>query len=171
MAPKRRYRSETMLTAARLRKQLTYDPLTGVFRWKVKVFGSKMHEGDIAGCSARRGLLIHIDGRLYKGRRLAWLYMKGTWPKHKINCINGNPSDIRWANLRQITHSQMRTLSDAAGKLGVKGVWLTKNGTYAAELRVDFQKRYLGCFETIEEASAAYAKAAREVYGPFARKP
>ena len=47
--------------------------------------------------------LIRIDGRLYFAGRLAWLYMKGTWPKQRINCINGDRSDIRWANLREMT--------------------------------------------------------------------
>jgi hypothetical protein len=156
-----------MLTAARLREQLSYDPLTGVFRWKVR--RSQMQAGDIAGSQTRRGLLIRIDDRLYKGRRLAWLYMKGTWPKHVINCRNGNPSDIRWVNIRQITQTQRQASTAPYGKLGVKGVWATKGGKFVAEIRVAGQKKYLGSFDTIKEANAAYAEAAKQAFGNFAR--
>ena len=92
-----------MLTATRLRDLLTYNPRTGVFRWKVA--RSSRSGGDIAGAIDRRSMdrLIRIDGRLYFAGRLAWLYMKGTWPKQSINCINGDRSDIRWANLREMT--------------------------------------------------------------------
>jgi hypothetical protein len=100
-----------MLTAARLQELLTYNHLrTDVFRWKVA--RSSRSEGDIAGTLDRRSMhpVIRVDGRLYRAGRLAWLYMKGTWPKHRINCINADQSDIRWANLRDITFAQQQAL-------------------------------------------------------------
>ena len=98
--------AETMLTADRLRKLLTYNPGTGVFRWKVHR-NNKVSEGDIAGHEHYRTKrrTIAVDGHLYQAGRLAWLYMKGTWPNQLISCVNGDPSDIRWANLRQITQA------------------------------------------------------------------
>jgi AP2 domain len=86
-----------------------------------------------------------------------------------INCVNGDPSDIRWANLRQITPAQRQASKPVKNKLGVKGVWKTGHGKYAAEIRVDRKKRYLGQFETLEEASAMYEKTARKACGSFAR--
>ena len=162
--------NELMLTADRLRKLLTYNPGTGVFRWKVDRNNS-VSEGDIAGHkhSRTKRRLIAIDGHLYQAGRLAWLYMKGTWPNHLINCVNGDPTDIRWSNLRQITLAQRQALRPAKNKLGVKGVWKTGHGKYAAEIRVNREKRYLGQFDTIEEASAAYAKAAKTAFRSFAR--
>jgi hypothetical protein len=53
--------------------------------------------------------------------------------------------------------------------LGVKSVWVTRYGKYAAEIRGAGQKTYLGCFATLEEANAAYAKAAKKAFGSFAR--
>ena len=158
-----------MLTATRLRDLLTYNPRTGVFRWKV-ARSSRRSEGDIAGAVDRRSMhpLIRVDGRLYRAGRLAWLYMKGAWPKHKINCINGDYSDIRWTNLREITHTQQMASRPVQSKLGVKGVWMTKQGRYAAEIRVAGQKTYLGCFDTLDEANAAYLRAAKKAFGLFA---
>jgi len=101
-------------------------------------------------------------------RRLAWLYMKGTWPKHEINCINGDRSDIRWSNLREITPAQRQASRRVQSKLGVKGVWMTRQGKYVAEIRVAGEKTYLGCFETPAKANAAYVKAAKKAFGPFA---
>ena len=157
----------TMLTANRLRKLLTYNPRTGVFRWRVPLPGRK--EGNVAGATRQKGRLIRVDRRQYPAGRLAWLYMKGRWPKYEINFINGDRSDVRWANLREITRSQKRTLSAPFSKLGVKGVWKTTLGKYAAEIRVAGEKTYLGHFDTLGEASRAYAKAARKAFGSFAR--
>ena len=112
--------------------------------------------------------LIRVDGRLYLAGRLAWLYMKGTWPKHRVNCINGDRSDIRWANLREMTFAQQQASRRVQSKLGVKGVWMTRQGKYVAEIRVAGEKTYLGCFETLEKANAAYLKAAKKAFGPFA---
>ena len=142
---------------------------TGVFRWK-DARGAR-RKGDIAGNEHSRTTrrVIAVDGHLYQAGRLAWLYMKGVWPKHLISYVNGDPSDIRWANLRQITLAQRQASKPAKNKLGVKGVWKTGHGKYVAEIRVDREKRYLGQFDTLEEASVAYAKAAKIAFGSFAR--
>jgi hypothetical protein len=51
----------------------------------------------------------------------------------------------------------------------VKGVWITKHGKYVAEIRIAGQKKYLGSFDTLQEANAAYARAAKDAFGVFAR--
>jgi len=161
---------ETLLTADRLHKLLAYNPRTGIFRWKVDR-NKRRSEGDIAGHehSRTKRRMVAIDGHLYQAGRLAWLYMKGTWPNHLINYVNGDPTDIRWSNLRQITFAQRQALRPAKNKLGVRGVWKTRHGKYVAEIRVKREKKYLGQFDTLEEASAAYAKAARTAFRSFAR--
>ena len=108
-----------MLTADRLRKLLTYNPRTGVFRWKDA--RARLHKDDIAGHehSRTRRRVIAVDGHLYQAGRLAWLYMKGRWPDHLINCVNGDPSNLRWTNLRQITMAQRQASRPTQNKLGV----------------------------------------------------
>jgi hypothetical protein len=111
-----------MLTAHRLRKLLRYNPATGIFRWTVTI-SSRAIAGSVAGTRGRRGhYQIRIDGKLYQSSRLAWLYMTGKWPKLEINFINRNTSDARWANLREMTPSQIRTNARKRSKLGIRGV-------------------------------------------------
>jgi hypothetical protein len=98
-----------MLTAKRLRKVLSYASTTGIFRWKVSA-GSRAPVGAIAGAKNGRGYQqIRIGGWPYSASRLAWLYMTGKWPNSEISYINGKPSDVRWANLRETTSSQNRS--------------------------------------------------------------
>ena len=112
---------------------------------------------------------IYIDGKCYRANRLAWLYMTGKWPKLDIGYINHKTSDNRWANLRAMTPSQRGATSRTRYKLGVKGVWITKSGKYVARIKVAGKKQYLGLFDSIEKASAAYTRAAKDAFGQFAR--
>jgi hypothetical protein len=112
---------------------------------------------------------IRIDGKIYRANRLAWLYMTGNWPKLEIGYINHKKSDTRWANLRAMTPSQRGATSRRRNKLGVRGVWITKSGKYVARIKVAGKKKYLGLFDTIEKASVAYARAAKDAFGQFAR--
>ena len=95
--------------------------------------------------------------------------MTGKWPKLEIGYISRNPSDTRWANLRAMTPSQRRATARTNNKLGAKGVWITKSGKYVASIRVAGKKKYLGLFDTIEKASVAYTRAAKDAFGQFAR--
>ena len=157
-----------LLTAARLRKLLRYSPATGKFRWKVHRRGIRI--GTVAGSRERKGYYeIRIDGKLHQSSRLAWLYMTGKWPKLEINFINRNSSDTRWANLQEMTPTQRRMNGRRRCKLGVMGVCTTDSGTYVARIRVAGRRKYLGTFDTIKKASAAYSKAAKRAFGEFAR--
>ena len=156
------------LSAKRLRKLLKYDPATGVFRWRVQRSGPTNVDA-VAGGIHRTGYhQIRIDGKIYRANRLAWLYMTGKWPKLEIGYINHNTSDTRWANLRAMTPSQRGATSRRRNKLGVGGVWITKSGKYGARIKVAGEKKYLGLFDTIEKASVAYTRAAKDAFGQFA---
>ena len=155
------------LSANRLRELLNYAPATGIFRWRG---GKGVVKGKVAGSVRSRGpIIIRIDGKIYRANRLAWLYMTGKWPKLEIGYINHNTSDARWANLRAMTPSQRGATCRRRNKLGVRGVWITKSGKYVAHIKVAGKKKYLGLFYTIEKASVAYARVAKDVFGQFAR--
>jgi hypothetical protein len=105
----RAFREIPMLTAKRLRKVLSYAPTTGIFRWKVSA-SSRAPVGTTAGAKNARGYRqIRIGGRPYSASRLAWLYMTGKWPNSEISYLNGQPSDTRWANLREAPSSKNRS--------------------------------------------------------------
>ena len=146
-----------MLTAQRLRNALSYDRTTGIFRWKISRGGAVA--GAVAGTPTYRGYLhIRIDRRVYSAGRLAWLYVTGKWPVSAINYINGDRSDIRCANLREATRSQWRASVRSKNKLGARGVWVSKSDRYVAQIRFMGKLKYLGSFDTVDEAKAAYEK-------------
>jgi hypothetical protein len=125
--------------------------------------------GTVADSPTPRGYLyISIVRRVYSGGRLAWLYVTGKWPVHEISYINRDRTDIRWTNLREATRSQNSARHRAKNKLGARGIWLSKSDRYVAQIRLMGKLRYLGSFDTVGEAKAAYEKAAKELFGEFA---
>lgn len=165
-----------MLTADRLREMLFYDPETGLFRWlwddakkpNINSRDTKRVAGSI-NLHGRR--LIKISGRLYYCSRLAWLYVHGEWPE-EIDHINGMRCDDRIANLRTCTHSENQhnvglTKRNSSGRKGVH--WAPRYQKWQAEIVIAGRKKYLGRFDNLDEAGAAYASAALLHHGDFAR--
>jgi len=157
------------VTRARLRELLHYDPDTGEFRWLARVT-KWIKPGDMAGTVDQGYRRITIAGRHYRAHHLAWFYMKGKWCPQVIDHRDGDPSNNRWANLRPATRWQ-----NSANKrlyrnnaCGLKGVCRERSG-WRATIYKDGQRHHLGNFPTPQEAHAAYVKAARELFGEFAR--
>lgn len=163
------------LTAKQLRAALVYEPDTGLFIWRARKKGARFNTwaGRRAGASRDGGyVVIRIDYRLYRAHRLAWLYMRGRWPRTEIDHINGDPSDNRWANLRLATSSQQKINATRRkdNTSGYRGIWWEKRRSHwIAEIIAGGQKHYLGSFATAKAAHAAYLKAAQRLHGKFAR--
>lgn len=167
-----------MLTAARLRELLDYDPGTGVFRWRV-YRSPNAQAGEIASCVSKaphdRGggyRRIAIDGKTHTAHRLAWLYVTGEEAPPQIDHESTNRDDNRFSNLRVATHSDNagNRGAQANNTSGFKGVtWHKGAGRWLAQIQRHGRHEYLGLFDTPEAAHAAYAKAARETFGEFAR--
>lgn len=160
-----------MITAERLREVVTYDPTTGVFRWREKI-SKKVRVGAVAGNTCGDGRpYIRIEGRNYVAARLAWLYVRGTWPAADIDHVDGNHADNRLCNLREATRAQnmanKRRHKNCSS--GVKGVEFHKlTGRWVARIRCNNVRRYIGIYDTKEEAASAYWLAAKETFGEFA---
>lgn len=89
----------------------------------------------------------------------------------EIDHINGNGIDNRKQNLRVATHAQnLRNQTvRSTNKLGVKGVCLTRQkDKYRATITTNGKQKQIGVFNTVEEAKAAYDKAAPLYHGAFA---
>lgn len=153
--------ANTILTAARLREYLSYDPETGELRWLINKT-STARAGQIAGgiqhlrpgYSRRR---IFIDGYEYKANRLAWLYMTGEWPVGQVDHINTDPMDNRWENLRVATpaENQWNVGIRRRNTTGFTGVYYDKRrNKWRAEFTV-----HLGRYDTPEAAHEAYKQA------------
>ncbi len=86
---------------------------------------------------------------------------------------DGSTLNNKRNNLRVCTRAQnaMNRGLFQSSTTGAKGVtWVRDHGgKYRAQIMVDGVHRYLGYFDTINEASGAYQAAASEAFGEFAR--
>ncbi len=155
-----------MLTQARLKELISYDPETGLMHWRASRSGVKA--GSPAGNLTRGYLQLTVDGVATVVHRFAWLYVYGEWPKHNIDHIDGNRSNNRISNLRDVPQ-QINTQNSKGprtnNKSGFLGVCFDKHrNLYKAEITLDGRNRYLGRFKTPEEAHEAYLKAKRKLH-------
>lgn len=158
------------LTQERLKEVLDYNPESGVFTWRVKI-ARWIKVGDEAGTVDRQGYrIIMIDRKLYRRARLAYLYMEGVFPPNCIDHHNRIKLDDSWKNLRLATSRQnsQNTSLYINNTSGFKGVvWQSQNENWMARIHSDGKRKHLGCFNTPEEASAAYVAYAKEHFGEF----
>jgi hypothetical protein len=161
-----------MITQRRLRDLLSYDPETGIFRWRVS--RGKAKSGAVAGSINKSTgyRIIMLFGRRYKAHRLAWFYMKGEWPVDKIDHRNTIRNDNRFKNLREATaagnqHNSGRRRNNRSGYKGVD--FKAGCGKWRAAITVNSRQMHLGYFTDIDAAAAAYAAAAAQYHGEFAR--
>jgi hypothetical protein len=167
-------RSETVLTAEHLRRVLLYDPYTGLWRWRQGGKGRPKEPDWWPGTLTRWGYRSIAIGRLgYYVHRLAFLYMTGAWPRHEADHIDGDRSDNRWGNLRDATGSQNKRNAGLRkdNTTGFRGVYRhNQTGAFVARIKIGDKRITLGSFDTAEQASEAYERAAKESFGLFYRK-
>ena len=152
----------------RVKELLKYEPHTGSFVRLITV-SNNARKVDRAGTINSNGYWqISIDGVLYKASMLAWFYMTGEWPKSIGDHKDRKPYNDKWGNLRLAIKQQnaQNTGVRADSKTGIKGVRRYQSG-YRVELKIDGRKKHIGCFNTIEAASAAYAVKAKEHHKEF----
>jgi hypothetical protein len=155
---------KTSISAEQLRALLTYDPLTGEFRWLKRGAGRPVDRiaGGLAPTGYRR---IRIHGIEYLAHRLAWVYVTGSWPIHSIDHIDGDPANNAIANLRDVPHRvnlQNRRSASTHSRTGLLGASLDRrSGRYASFIRLGDKQTCLGLFDTATEAHEAYVSAKR----------
>jgi hypothetical protein len=171
-------RNRQPLTAERLRELLHYEPTTGVFTWRMRrapgaLKGQQAGSIRIARYDSGGGYRdIGVDGKIYLGHRLAWLYMTGSWPSVQLDHKNSVRDDNRWDNIRPATISQngMNRPAQANNTSGFKGVTFHRKARkWMAQITKDGSLHYLGLYETREAAHEAYRKAATLLHQEFAR--
>lgn len=158
-----------MLTQDRVKELLTYDPLTGVFRWKVR---RKLKAGSVAGCEftdrqGKKYWSIGVNGKMFLAHRLAWLFTHGQFPPEQIDHIDGNGLNNRLGNLRVVSNieNQRNARKRVDNTSGVSGViWDKRDQKWRAQIRVNRKNIYLGLFTDKSEAISA-RKAAEIKYG------
>ena len=156
-----------------LQSILEYDPATGVFTWKESI-GPRSKKGAIAGSIRTTGYVCIGLGRTsYLAHRIAWMFANNEDPCDLfVDHVNGDRSDNRIVNLRLCTHEENMRNSKMSklNTSGYKGVTFDKErNKWSAHISINNKGVSLGRFDTPELAHMAYAKAAAELHGEFAR--
>lgn len=156
-----------MLTQARLKEVLDYDPDTGIFTWLVG--GGRRGIGKNAGTINKHGhLRIKLMRRDYYNHRLAFLWMTGAWPERDVDHINGVKTDNRWVNLRTVTRSENNQNLGSAYKnnkcraLGV--YWSKHHNKWHARITTNHSTKHIGYYNDFNEAQQAYMNAKHELH-------
>ena len=159
---------ETELTAELLRVVLNYDAEAGQLKWRVDCGSAKA--GQVAGSVGSKGYVqVGLGRRGYAAHRLVWLHVYGAWPTHVIDHVNGNKTDNRITNLRDIPQRvNLQNQRHASGKNKTSpyiGAWKDKQyNRWISRITVDKRVIHLGRFATAEDAHNAYVSAKRRLH-------
>ncbi|WP_175658227.1 HNH endonuclease signature motif containing protein [Burkholderia vietnamiensis] len=155
------------LSQEKLQSFLHYCPETGHFSYNTK---TRYHNiGDEAGYINANGYRqILVDGGLYYAHRLAFLYVTGSFPEHHVDHLNRVKTDNRWINLRDCTQAENNRNKSLRkdNKSGYTGVrWDERKQKWFGAFCHEYKSRYVGHYETAEQASKAVEAAKRALYG------
>lgn len=136
-------------------KGYTYNPITGELKGvHGKVIKTTSQNGYI-----RFKMMFNKRAYCIRAHRLAWYLCYGELPKNQIDHIDGDRTNNKIANLRNVTHQQNQWNQTKA-----KGYfWSKQYERWTSQITVNNKKIFLGRFDTEEEALNAY-KCAKKKY-------
>lgn len=156
------------VTQARVRELFDYDAERGVLVWRISQ-GNRAKVGVVAGSKRKDGRCrVCVDGTQYLAYRVIWLHEHGAWPTGDIDHINGDCTDNRVENLRDVpaqlnAENRHRARADQkSGKLA--GAYHSDGGRWKAKIVTNGKAIHLGCFDTEQAAHAAYVEAKRRLH-------
>lgn len=135
-----------------------------------KTSSSKAVAGSEAGWMDKDGyIVVTIRGKKLRAARLVMMIHGVDVPKRMhVDHINGNITDNRIENLRIATPSQnsCNRRTQINNTTGAKGC-VKAGKKYQAQIQVAGRYVYLGRFNTLNEAKAAYSLARTYLHGEF----
>lgn len=160
-----------------LRRLLDYNPKTGEFKWRerpawmfkphhktgLRSSHAKTWNKRFAGTNAftspnRHGYLATtVMFQRLSAHRTAFAIIHDRWPD-VVDHINGDPSDNRIENLREVSHVEnLRNTKlhkhNTTGHMGVR--WHKRTKRWVAFIKVNGKQIHLGSFGTFDEAVSA----------------
>lgn len=137
-----------------------YDPQSGIIYYKIPI--KRKIVDSVAGiiCRSHGYLKVGIEGKYYMGHRVAWRLHYGKWPEYQIDHINGNRSDNRICNLRDVKpkENQKNRKEHRQGQL--LGTYFCKKAKkYKSQICFNKKKIHLGMYFTEKEAHEQYINA------------
>lgn len=144
------------MTPERARELFSYEPDTGVLRWRERHgSGGRLPAGAVVRGADRKGYLrVTADGRTHRVNRLAWMILHGRAPDGDIDHINGVKDDNRAVNLRDVSRAVNLQNKPAAGVRKEAGAW-------CASIKANGARHYLGRFRCFGKAVTARKEAER----------
>lgn len=116
-----------------------------------KPAGRRAEDGHINIKFRRNGKAAQLSAA-----RVVWMLHKGSWPDHRIDHINGDPSDNRIDNLRDAEISWPLFRRSSQATVGAKGVVARQDGRYEAQIKIGARNELIGVHDTVEAARADY---------------
>ena len=163
------------LTFEEAHRLLSYDPITGVFMWKIRTSNRTKMDEEAGGFSGKGYKCIRVNKQLYRCHRLAWFMTYGVWPEKELDHIDRNRANNAISNLRECsgTQNQGNRNNSKNTQSGLKGVYAV-NSVKATSKKWMAQITYrgitlnLGSTHTKKEAAELYDSAAKRLFGDFA---
>lgn len=152
--------------ASALCKDLCYDPNSGELRWVTPRRGRSLGK---AGCSTPSGyVVITYAGERHYAHRIAWAIQTGEFPTGIIDHIDGDRSNNRISNLRitdAVGNAQNQRAAQRNNTSGLIGAhYNSRVSKWTSRIRAPGGRKFLGYFDTPEEAHEAYLRAKRELH-------
>lgn len=157
----------------------SYDKVSGGLKWKHREPSSLKNRqwngrfaNKTAGTIRKDGYLrVKVGCRYILVHRLIWFIEFGEFPSFLIDHINGNKSDNRLENLREVTKSENATNCNTENSTGHKGVRYDKRyNTYQVRLTKNGKTFHLGQAKTFSEAIEIYNQNVDKIHGNFGKK-
>tara|TARA_R110002020_G_scaffold182703_1_gene378396 strand:+ start:599 stop:1063 length:465 start_codon:yes stop_codon:yes gene_type:complete len=140
-------------------KGWTYNPETG------RIFNSR---GEVCSTNlngyVKCNISIYKKGKIFKsysllGHHFAWFWVNGNIEINNIDHINRNKVDNRICNLRNVTRQVNQWNNNG------KGYYYNKAAKkYKAQIVINCNVKYLGLYDTPEEARQAYLNAKQKYH-------
>ena len=154
-----------MITQKYLKEVFTYNSNNGVLIYKKRI-NNRIQIGRVAGHISSDGYrYVRVFGTSQKHSRLVFLFHNGVFPKNNIDHINGNRSDDRIENLRDVTQEENRKncMIMTNNSSGVQGVnFYKRTNKWRAFIGLNGKHIHLGYFDTKKLALEARKNAELE---------
>jgi hypothetical protein len=158
----------THISYDRLIELVDYDCETGLFTRKKAV--GRSFEGRVLGYKKNNGYIAFtLDSKKYFAHRLAWLFVHKKLPEHDVDHIDGNRTNNKIANLRDIPRSlnlensiKAKSSNKSTGLIG--SYFHEPTGKFMSRIQVNKKDKYLGLYETAQLAHEAYMSAKKQLH-------
>lgn len=179
------------VTVETLRALLSLDPDTGRLFWKergVEWFRDSDGRSAAHACANWNARYAHaealaaisaqgyrvgsiLDGK-YIAHRVVFALVHGAWPEAEVDHADGDRLNNRPGNLRGASRSQNQCNVGVmrSNRSGAKGVsWDRDRKMWRADIMLNYKRKHLGMFKTVEEGAEAYRAASAKLHREFGR--